>query len=99
MTLVMEYVHRTKKLMKSSKLFISYSKPHAPVERSTIARWIKMTLTECGVHKQFTAHSTRAASSSKAFLSGVPITTILGTVGWRQESTFARFYNRPIAKD
>ena len=96
--LLEEYIKRTKKLTKSTKLFVSFSKPHAPVGKSTISRWIKMTLAECGLHKQFTAHSTRSASTSKAFFAGVPIATIMNTAGWRKGSTFAQFYRKPIAE-
>ena len=45
----------------------------------------------------FSAYSTRHASVSLAFKSGVDISTIICTAGWTSTSqTFARFYNKPI---
>ncbi|GFO41893.1 histone-lysine N-methyltransferase SETMAR [Plakobranchus ocellatus] len=44
----------------------------------------------------FTAHSTRAASTSKALKAGVPLTTIMSVAGWSQSSTFARFYKKDV---
>ena len=45
----------------------------------------------------FSPHSTRSASSSKAALK-LPLATILSTVGWSKESTFARYYRRPLVR-
>jgi hypothetical protein len=45
----------------------------------------------------FSAHSTRGAVASKAVASGVPIESVLTAAQWSRESTFARFYHRPIA--
>ena len=39
-------------------------------------------------------HSTRAASNAS-----VSLDDILHTVGWSSESTFAKFYNKPIVKE
>ncbi|GFN77514.1 recombinase cre [Plakobranchus ocellatus] len=44
--------------------------------------------------KIFTAHSTRAASTSGALKAGVPLTTIMSAAGWSQSSTFAKFYKK-----
>ncbi|XP_074115774.1 uncharacterized protein LOC141538290 [Cotesia typhae] len=57
-------------------LFISFNKPHKAVKSETISRWIKTTLEELGVDKRFTAHSTRHASTSKAYEKGVSIEEI-----------------------
>ena len=50
----------------SNRLFLSYINPHRPaVPSSTIAQWVKSVLTLSGINTQsFSAHSTRAASSS-----------------------------------
>ena len=45
----------------------------------------------------FTPHSTRAASASKAD-TRFPLETILKTTAWSEESTFRKFYNKPIHK-
>ena len=45
-TVLKEYLYRTKHLRKdSSKLLISYVKPHKDVSRDTVARWIKNSST------------------------------------------------------
>ena len=93
-----DYVRRTRKLNQSTALFVSYQKPHAPVGKATISRWIKTVLAQCGIHKQFTAHSTRSASTSKACFADVPVDLIMEKAGWTRQSTFTRFYKRPVVK-
>ncbi|XP_043479721.1 uncharacterized protein LOC122509600 [Leptopilina heterotoma] len=92
------YLERTESLRGEEKcLFISFQKPHKAVGTQTISRWIKEVLHSCGVDRNFKAHSTRHASTSKAFEKGLDIRVIQNTVGWSQNSsTFAKFYNRPI---
>jgi hypothetical protein len=49
-TVLKEYLYRTKHLRKdSSKLLISYVKPHKDVSRDTVARWIKTVLHRSGI--------------------------------------------------
>ena len=43
----------------------------------------------------FSPYSTRAAATSQAF-GKVELGTILRTVGWSNEKTYARFYKKPI---
>ena len=65
------------------KLLISIIQPHKGVSRNTISRWTKSGLKSAGIDtSQFTAHSTRAASSSKAKERDVPLDVILVTAGW-----------------
>ena len=91
------YLNSTQKLRSDDKLFISLQEPHKGVARGTISRWIKTVLQEAGIDTgKFTAHSTRAAATSAAFDKGLPVGTILKTVGWSQNSTFRRFYNKPV---
>ncbi|KAJ8024270.1 hypothetical protein HOLleu_36959 [Holothuria leucospilota] len=47
------YIDRTKDLRDKSKLFISYKKPHGPLSRDTISRWIKAVLTASGVKQMY----------------------------------------------
>ena len=90
------YLKRTRHLRSSTQLFISNSSPHNAVTKDTLARWIKSILTKAGVDtKVFKAHSTRAAATSAAARS-VDISTVLRTAGWSRESTFAKFYNKPL---
>ena len=90
------YLSVTETLRKSTTLFISFIKPHGAVTASTIGRWIKIVLGEAGIDTSiFTAHSTRSASTSKAAAS-VPVDTILATAGWKEESTFRKYYSRTV---
>ncbi|XP_021355265.1 uncharacterized protein LOC110451518 [Mizuhopecten yessoensis] len=66
-----EYMYRRELLRdnyeKTGKLFISFHKPHLPVTKSTIFRWIKDIKLKTGVDMTiFTPHSTRASSTSAA---------------------------------
>ena len=49
----------------------------------------------------FKPHSTRGAATSAAKAANVPrgIQELMNTAGWRSESTFAKFYDRPIRSD
>lgn len=95
-----EYLRRTKPVrdsQKVNKLLLSFQKPFKPISKDTLARWIKTVLAMAGIDTEvFTAHSTRAASTSAASHAGVPISTILEAAGWSQECTFARFYKKHI---
>ena len=80
-----------------SKLFLSLQKPHKEVGSQTLSRWLKATLRFSGVRIDiFSGHSTRAASSSKAKFAGLLVDSILECVGWSNEQTFARYYNKEI---
>lgn len=90
------YLKRTRPLRSSSKLFISSYGPHKGVSRDTLSRWIKMILHKAGVDTSvFKAHSTRAASTSMAAQS-LDINHVTRTAGWANESTFAKFYKKPL---
>ena len=81
----------------NKQLFISFLKPFKPVSRSTISRWIKVVMCKSGINVElFRPHSTRAAATSKASESSVPLDQILATAGWSSSSTFAKFYHKPI---
>ena len=56
---------------KKTQLLLSFIKPHNPVSKSTITRWVKEVLTLSGIDTNvYQTHSIRAASSSKAGLHG-----------------------------
>ena len=63
-----EYLERTKNMRHDHhKLLVSYQKPHRPVSKDTVSRWLKMELKLAGKDTStFSAHSTRAASTSAA---------------------------------
>ena len=86
--------------MGADQLLVSFKKPHKEVNSQTISRWLKMVMEKAGIDKSFTAHSTRHASTPKARLKGLNISTIKGTAGWSKasSSTFAKFYDRPVQR-
>ena len=80
------------------QLFISYTKPHKAVSPDTVSRWIKTTLVDAGIDtSKYSAHSTRSASTSAAKGNNISIPTIMKIAGWSQESTFTKFYDKPVA--
>lgn len=92
---LLSYIKRTEDIRTSDYLFVSFVKPHAKVSTQSLSRWVSLTLHLAGVPFHFSAHSTRGAASSKAIFH-IDIQTILKTVGWKHEVTFAKFYNKPL---
>ena len=73
-------------------LFLSWIGKHNPVTSSTIARWLKTSLTEAGINTDiFKAHSVRGASSSTAASAGVTTADILKAADWSSAGTFQKF--------
>ena len=68
-----EYIDRTEPRRENHKnLLINYVKPHQPVSKATVVRWIKEVLRVSGIDKKnFTAHSCRTASTSPNKVAGV----------------------------
>ena len=80
-----------------SPLILSYAHPHKPVKKATIARYVKNFMGDAGIDiTVFTPHSTRAASTSLGNNLGMSFKDIAKAAGWRKESTFQKFYNKPI---
>ena len=93
------YLERTAKLRRSSKLLVSFVKPHDKVTTNTVSRWIKTLLSMSGIDTtKFKAHSTRVASASKAGNS-LPTDVILKHVGWASDCVFRKFYDKPVRQD
>ena len=92
------YVNRTKDFRgNTEQLLISFKPPHKQVGAQTVSRWIRTVMHEAGISEEFTAHSTRHASTSKALIKGVDLNTIKRAAGWSKQSRiFANFYNRPV---
>ena len=93
-----QYVKLTEPVRAAHDSFwLSYNKPFKPVSRDTISRWIKHVLEKADINtKIFTAHSTRAAVTSAAQSNNVSTNTIMDAAGRSRESTFRRFYDKPI---
>lgn len=98
---ILDYLDRTKVFRNNvSQLLISTQKPYKAVSTDTLARWLKLCLQNAKIDTEiYKAHSTRAASSSAAKSSGVPITTIMDRVGWTSAQTFAKYYDKNIESD
>eukprot|EP00794_Sanderia_malayensis_P004188 gene4188-4745_t len=95
--LIKLYLERTANLRVTHKqLFISFTPPYSPVTTTTLSRWCKKILEQAGIPTKFSSHSTRSASVSKAFASGLSVVDICKAADWTNERTFAKFYNREI---
>ena len=80
-----------------SQLLVSYRKPHKPVHKETVSRWLKDILLLSGIDTSvFTSHSFRAASTSKAKSADVPIDDILKQGQWSTQLTWMKFYNLQV---
>ncbi|XP_046468122.1 uncharacterized protein [Neodiprion pinetum] len=80
-----------------SNVLITSRKPFKSASTQTISRWIRSVLAKSGIGPEFTAHSTRHASTSAALAKGLDISAIRNTAGWSKDSqVFAEYYNRPI---
>ena len=99
-TYLVEYIQRTLDIRHTNKsLFLTVGTPHKAPSAATISRWIKTVLRHAGINtKRFSSGSVRAAVSSKAVSKGVSIIEILKLGGWTRESTFTRYYKKPIVK-
>jgi len=80
----------------SMQLFLAINSPHQPVTTSTVARWLKQAIVVSGIEPEFTAHSTRGASSTAAAMNGITIREVMERAGWSRQDTFCKHYFRPI---
>ena len=79
-----------------NRLFLTLTRPYHAAAKDTLARWVKSTLTQAGIDvTTFTAHSTRAASTTAAHLKGVELADILTAAQWSRAATFHAHYFRP----
>lgn len=102
-TTIKYYINKTASLRgpHSNHLLITFKAPHKNASSQTLSRWVKSTLTKCGIDTSiFTAYSTRHAATSAAARKGASIDTIRCSAGWSNKSNmFAIFYNRPIKEN
>ena len=78
--------------MEEKTLILSHTYPNKGVKSATLARYVKTFLGMAGIELTvFTAHSTRAASTSKANNIGMSLKDIAKAAGWRNRSTFQKF--------
>ena len=99
-TYLIEYMQRTLDIRKANKsLFLTVGTPHHAPTVSTITRWIKSVFRHAGISTdKYSPASVRTAVASKAVDKGVSICDILKLGGWTRESTFTKFYKKPIVK-
>ena len=81
-TTLMEYLARTENIRgQHTALFISYTKPHAPISRDSVARWTKVVLKRAGIDIGiFKPQSLRSAAICVARLDGAKRTLLLNTM-------------------
>ena len=89
-----EYLHRTEQLRKGhSKLLLSYFKSFKPVSKDTISRWIKQILEAAGIDiKKYSAHSSKAASTSSCKAKGLNLAEIMKSAGWSKFEHFRQIF-------
>ena len=94
-----EYLQRrtTKVSEKISQLVITHGKPYREASIDTLRRWVKELFIQTNIIN-FTPHSCRAASTSKAKLINVNIDEILHTGCWKNEKNFLIYYNKEIKR-
>ena len=67
------------------------------VSLDTVSRWIKTSLVDAGIDtSKYSADSTRSASRAAEEGNSISIATTMKSAGWSQESTFTKFYNKPV---
>lgn len=68
--------------------------------KQTLSNWVRETLSAAGIDTSvFKAHNAHHAANSAAKRLGVDMSVILKTAQWSSESTFARFYDRPLINE
>ena len=101
MTCIDDYKERTKAsrtLNETNVLFLGLKKPHKPVSKSTLTKWVMKMLNLSGIDvSKFKAHSMRSASSSKVASLGLQIKDVLSMGNWSNESVWQRFYHKRIS--
>ena len=79
------------------QLFIAIIKPHLLVTSSILARWLKKVIGDSGIDTSiFKTHSVRSAATAAAANQGVTTEKIMKAADWSLESSFQRFYYKPV---
>ena len=78
-----------------TQLFITYGKPYKAASIDTMRRWIKELFADVNI-VNYTPHSCRAASTSKASNINIDIENILKLGCWKNEKTFRLYYEKEI---
>lgn len=96
-----EYLNKTSMIRKATQLFLNCIKPYANVSKATLARCVKEVLKLSGIDiKTFKPQSIISTSTSAAVCTtGISIDKVLKSAGWSQESTFRKYYHKPVSKE
>jgi len=97
-SLVQEYIHKTAGIRNGQdNLILSFVKPHKVATVDSIRRYILTVMNLSGIDVSvYKPHSTRGASTSKAWGKGVPTADIMKVGMWQNAETFAKFYRREV---
>ena len=99
------YLRRTRSLRNGrSRLFLPIRRDKEDISIQTISAWLRAVISEAyndlspgGAKRlRIRAHEIRAISTSLALQRNCSIKDIVTAVGWRSDSTFARFYLRNL---
>ena len=93
---LVEYLkRRNNRVDREQKLFITYGKPFKAASQDSMSRWIKDIFSKLKIFN-FSPHSTRAASTSKAKVTGIAIDDILAKGCWSNADNFFNYYDKKI---
>lgn len=96
-TTILCYLRRTSNIRGNiSSFFLTFRPPFKVASRDTLRRWTRDIMCSAGLDlNMFSPHSTRSSAASKAALS-LPLSTIVTTIDWANDSTFGKFYRKPL---
>lgn len=97
-TTIKEYIDRTSDICGTkNQLVLSYAPPYGPVGSASVSRWVREVMEQAGIDPSvFTTHSIREAVASQMLRINVPVKDILAKASWRSESSFRKFYQKPL---
>ena len=93
-----KYIHRRNNRVDKlqNRLFITYRKPYHTASIDTLRRWIKGIFVQTNLIENFSPHSCRSASTTKAFNMSLDIIAILRKVCWSNAKVFLQHYKKEI---
>ena len=83
-----------KKHNKNKQLFIIIQDNFWPATKTTMHRWMRYVFKLAGFDEVFSAHSTRAATTLKAFIMGIKLDQIMNMAAWTTDNVFHKHYKR-----
>ena len=87
------YLHRTKDIRASQRLFVLPRNPFTAASKDTISRWIVSLIAKhAKPGESIRAHDVRAHASSTAWFRGVPLLDIMKAAAWKTPSSFVSTY-------